>query len=439
MPFSAQNLLVAIKRLPSAERYWVAYSGGLDSHVLLHALAALRGQLPVKTLCAVHVDHGLSPVAAEWARHCAAVCDELEIPCRILCVDARPRKGESPEAAARNARYRVITSLLEAGDGLLTAHHQDDQAETVLLQLLRGGGPRGLAAMPRWAPFGPGWRGRPLLDFSRSELQSYARSRQLRWVEDQSNYDTGIERNFLRHEVIPLLQNHWPAVGGTLSRVAAHSAEAARLLDQLAAQDFVPEPDGCLGIDRLKRLEPARQRNLLRYWIRQSGLPLPDSVHLQRIVDEILPAAIDAVPVVNWAGAEIRRYRDRLHAMAPLPPHDRSQIYPWNGAGTLSLGEGGGCLRVVPVVGQGIDRAKWAAARITVRFRQGGERCRPAGRAGTHKLKKLLQEQGIPPWQRERVPLLYLDDELAAVVGLFVCEPFRARDGQPGVAISWNR
>ncbi len=437
MRYTLQNLQAVIEQLPPARRYWVAYSGGLDSHVLLHSLSAVRYSLPAEKLCAVHVNHGLSPAADEWARHSAAICDELNIPCRLLEVDARPGKGESPEAAARTARYRAIVSLLEATDGLLTAHHQDDQAETVLLQLLRGGGPRGLAAMPRWDVFGSGWRGRPLLDFSRSELQSYAQSEGLHWEEDESNSDTGIERNFLRQDVIPLLRSHWPALGATLSRAAGNSAEAAKLLDQLAARDFVIQPDGGLSISQLEALDSCRQRNLLRYWIKQCALPLPASVHLQRILDEILPAAVDAMPLVNWAGAEIRRYRDRLYAMPPLPLHDSSKILDWKMT-EIFCPVGGGALRATKVSGYGIKQALCRDARITVRFRQGGECCQPAGRTHTHKLKKLLQEQGIPPWQRGRIPLIYLDTELAAVAGLFVCEPFQAGSNERGLKISWG-
>ncbi len=438
MRFTPDKLLAALRLLPPARRYLVAYSGGLDSHLLLHSLATVRDRLPAGELGAVHINHGLSPAADSWAEQCAAVCRDLDISCRIVKVDARPGRGESPEAAARRARYRAIAALLENGDGLLTAHHQDDQAETVLLQLLRGAGPRGLAAMPRWDRFAAGWRGRPLLEFSRSDLAEYARSERLHWVEDASNYDTRIERNFLRHEVIPLLRSHWPALAATLSRVAAHSAEASALLDQLAAQDLAAEPHGELEIDRLKALDAGRQRNLLRYWIRQSGLPLPDSVHLQRIVEEILPASADATPLVSWSGAEIRRYRNRLYLMAPLPPHDSSRIHDWDMAATLLLPDGS-ILRAVPVTGRGIRQDLCRNSGVTVRFRQGGERCRPAGDPHTRKLKKLLQEAAVPPWQRPRLPLIYLDDELAAVAGLLVCEPFRARNSDPGLEISWGR
>ncbi len=437
MPFSPESLLADISRLPPARRYWVAYSGGLDSHVLLHALASVKNRLPVDELSAVHVDHGLSPAAADWSRHCAEVCSRLKIPLTLLRVDARPAQGESPEAAARSARYQAIAPLVGEGDGLLTAHHRDDQAETVLLQLLRGSGPRGLAAMPLWTAFGGGWRGRPLLGFRREELRAYAEAEGLHWVEDESNFDTGLTRNFLRHEVIPLLQRRWPALATTLSRVASHAAEAAYLLEQLAEQDLLVAEDGALDIIHLKRLEVARQRNVLRYWIQRSGLPLPDSVHLQRILDEVISAAKDAAPRVAWSGAELRRYRNRLYLFPPLPPHDPAQFFEWSMERPLHLPDGK-ILRAVPALGQGIRRSLCQAAKVTVRFRQGGERCRPAGDAYNRKLKKLLQDRGIPPWQRERLPLLYLDDKLAAVAGLFVCEPFQAREGETGLCLDWS-
>ncbi len=437
MPFSLQTLLAAIAQLPRARRYWVAYSGGLDSHVLLHSLAALRERLPIEELAAVHVHHGLSPAADKWTRHCAEVCGQLGIPLTLLRVDASPRQGESPEAAARNARYQAVEPLIGEGEGLLTAHHQDDQAETVLLQALRGSGPRGLAAMPIWDPFGGGWRGRPLLGFSRGELQAYARSEGLRWVEDESNFDTGIARNYLRHEIIPLLRRRWPAAAATLSRVARHAAEAAHLLDQLAEGDLPPTDDGTLDIEHLKGMEAARQRNLLRYWIHRAGLPLPDSVHLQRILDEVIPAAEDALPRVAWHGAELRRYRNRLYVMPPLPPHDSAQILAWKMDEPLSLLDGT-LLRAIPALGEGISRDACRMARVTVRFRRGGERCRPAGGSHTRPLKKLLQERGVPPWLRSRIPLIYLDDQLAAVGDLLVCEPFQAREEEPGLCIQWR-
>ncbi len=439
MRFTLDRLLAAIKRFPPARRYWVAYSGGLDSHALLHALYSLRDSLPAEILCAVHVNHGLNPASAAWSRHCVTVCNDLGITCRVLEVDAHPRKGDSPEEAARTARYHAIASLMESTDGLLTAHHQDDQVETVLLQLLRGAGPKGLAAMPRQDPFAAGWRGRPLLDFSRAGILAYARSRQLRWIEDESNHDPRIERNFLRHEVVPLLRSHWPNLGLTLSRTAAHCGEAAELLEQLAAQDYELYVDsGRLDIALLKTLDPARQRNLLRHWIKKQGYPLPATAHLRRILTEMLPAAEDAVPVVEWSGAEIRRYRNQLYVMAPLPPHDNNRILEWDLMQALYPVKGSGALRAVSVTGRGLALSFCQQGRVTVRFRRGGERCRLAGRTHRSKLKKILQEQGIAPWQRERIPLIYLEEELAAVAGLFVCKQFQAGKDEPGVEIVWE-
>ena len=285
MLFSPAQLLDQLAHLPPAQRYWVAYSGGCDSTVLLHALAALRDQLPVE-LHALHVNHNLHEAAPTWAAHCRAVCETLAIPLTEVNVDARAAKGESPEAAARAARYCIFTDVLKAGDGLLLAHHRDDQAETLLLQLLRGSGPRGLAAMPAHRPQGAGWLGRPLLSFSRQELCRYAEAEKLQWIDDPSNFDTDFDRNFLRQRVLPLLQERWPAAATTLGRAAEHQAEAAELLHQLAEEDWQltagPQAD-TLQIDSLLRLTPDRQRNVLRYWINSvNTLPLPDRQRLRR-------------------------------------------------------------------------------------------------------------------------------------------------------------
>lgn len=435
-----ERLLPALERLPGIRRYWVAFSGGLDSTVLLHAMAALRPRLEAE-LCAVHVDHGLQPAAGEWARLCRAVCDELGIPLRSFNVDARAENGASPEAAARQARYTAIRSLIEAGDCLLTAHHQDDQAETVLLQLLRGSGVAGLAAMPPMTPFAAGWHARPLLDHTRDELQAYADAHGLRWIEDPSNFDTGFRRNFLRHEILPRLKQQWPAFARTLSRSAAHNAEAARLLDEIGAEDLaaVAGPKAAtLSIDALMQLSPGRLNNVLRYWLRTLGLPLPSTAHLERLHEDILKAAQDSAPLLAWPGAEVRRYRELLYAMWPLPAHDSRQVVPWDLAAPLDLPTCGGRLGVQHVGGYGIRRVLLKDLAVTVRFRQGGEHCRPAGRGHTHELRKLLQESAVPPWLRERVPLLYIGDNLAAVADLFVCEGYQAGAGEAGVEIEWT-
>lgn len=443
MSFSPAKLLEALQSLPRCRRYLVAYSGGLDSHVLLHALAALRARLGGTALEAVHVNHGLQPSAKRWSEHCMAVCKRLGIPVRVLCVDAHPAPGESPEAAARAARYRALRELMEKDDCLLTAQHQDDQAETFLLQLLRGAGPRGAAGMPRLAPFGPGWIARPLLGFPREALRRYAEAQGLQWVDDPTNFDTVYDRNFLRHEILPRLAQRWPAAARTLARAAEHQAEAFRVMESVAREDLERvrvAREGTLSVRELQRLDDARRRGVLRLWLRERGLPIPSQANLLQVTNSVLSAAEDATPCVRWPGAEVRRYRDGLYAMTPLPPHSGATVLHWATSAPLDLPEGvGGRLVAREALGAGLRLASLQGASVTVRFRRGGEECRPAGRRGTHTLKKLLQEAGIPPWERDRIPLIYVGDRLAAVAGLWICKPFRAGPEERGLVIEWQR
>lgn len=431
--FTPAQLLARLGQLPPASRYWIAFSGGCDSSVLLHAMAELGPQLPGCTLAALHINHNLQPQSGDWAKQCRAECESLAMPLREINVDARGQQGSSPEAAARAARYAAFERVLQAGEGLLLAHHQDDQAETLLLQLLRGAGPRGLASMPHYRPLGAGWLGRPLLDFSREALCHYAQQAGLSWIDDPSNFDTGIERNFLRQQVWPQLTSRWPALSVILARAASHQAEAAILLQQLAAEDWhqmQQSGDANLPISRLSALSPERQRNLLRYWIGNvHDLPLPDHRRLTRILTEVIPARRDANPILAWPGAILRRYDGQLwlsanDSLAQLTQTETAETLTWDLRQPLPIGAGR-WLKVSP--GQaGLDPYWQGQPNITVRFRRGGEMCRPAGRSHHHLLKKLFQEWRVPPWQRERVPLLYVGDKLAVVIGYCVCQPFQA-------------
>ena len=437
MSFTPAQLLDQLAHLPATQRYWVAYSGGCDSTVLLHALAGLRQQLPAE-LHALHVNHNLHAAAPEWAAQCRRVCDSLAIPLTEVEVDARAAKGESPEAAARAARYRIFSEVLRSGDGLLLAHHRDDQAETLLLQLLRGSGPRGLAAMPKHRPLGEGWLGRPLLDFSRQDLCRYAQAEQLEWIDDPSNFDTDFDRNFLRQQVLPLLQERWPAALTTLARSAEHQADAAELLQQLAEEDWQltagPQVN-TLRIEALLRLSPERQRNVLRYWINTiNQLPLPDSQRVARILTEVIPAAVDAKPCIRWTGGQIRRYAGLLHVLANDPVPMASPLQ-WDLKGRLELGDGR-ALQATRGKGEGLRADLTKQGTITVRFRQGGEVCRPAGRGHQHSLKNLFQEWSVPPWERNRIPLLYVNEDIAEIVGYCRCEPYQAEGDSVGIIVS---
>ncbi|HCK80876.1 MAG TPA: tRNA lysidine(34) synthetase TilS [Candidatus Competibacter sp.] len=423
---------------PGLRHLIVAYSGGLDSHVLLHLLATDRAARPEPTLAARYVDHGLHPASALWGEHCARICRALAVPLRVLKADARPLAGESPEAAARRVRYAALAAELEPDTGLLTAHHRDDQAETLLLQLLRGAGPHGLAAMPAAARLGQGWLLRPLLEVGRTELLAYARARHLHWIEDASNRDSAFDRNYLRHHILPLLAERWPAAHRNLARSARWCAETADWLNAEAATDLSGVVAGradALRLPPLCELSDIRQRNVVRFWLRRLGLPVPDHRQLRRLLHDTLTAGRDRRPCVRWPGGEARRYRDSLYAMPPLPPHDARQTFSWRGCGDgwppLEL-PGVGRLRMRAASGQGLRAAIGCDGPLIVRFRNGGERFQPVGRRHSQELKKLLQEAGIPPWERDRLPLLYHGASLLAVVGLGIAADLVARPGETG-------
>ncbi|MGB5339450.1 MAG: tRNA lysidine(34) synthetase TilS, partial [Gammaproteobacteria bacterium] len=440
MEFSSDSLYRQLNRHPVPPQYWVAYSGGLDSHVLLHALAALRSQ-PGCVAGAVHVNHGLQHAAARMEAHCRSVCAALGLELVILQVDARAGSGDSPEAAARTARYRELAGWLPAGHCLLTAQHRDDQAETLLLQLLRGSGVGGLAAMPESAPFGAGRLLRPLLNYTRQALHAYADSQQLTWIEDPSNTDTAFDRNYLRREVMPALRRRWPSATAVLARSAGHCAEAAAVMDQLGAEDLqvlAGRAPGTLSLSGLAVLPVVRQRNALRYWIKAATGTAPSTAILARILSDVLASRPDAEPCIRWGGYEIRRYRDDIYLLEQRIEPRRERVLNWTLGAPLALPDAGGILSVQPEPGRGIRAEMLARSGVHVRYRQGGERCRPVGRGHHHSLKKLFQEEGIPPWERALIPLIYVEDQLAMVPGFWVCEPFQARPAETGLLISWS-
>jgi tRNA(Ile)-lysidine synthase len=441
MPHSLrQHLLSTLQALPSASHYRVALSGGLDSTVLLHLLATLHEEVG-KPISALHVDHGLSPQSADWSEQCRRFCEALGVPFMLERVTVTDRQAKGLEAAARHARYAVFERLLGEGEVLLSAHHRDDQVETLLLQLLRGGGVHGLAAMPAQRPLGRGRLVRPLLDVGRESLMAYAREQGLHWIDDPSNFDTSLERNYLRHALMPQLAERRAGIREVLARSAGHFAESARLLDELARQDRQPSLTGetALSVSALRALSPERCRNLLRYHVRCLGLPVPEHRHLHRIQDEVLSAAEDAMPLVAWRGVEVRRYRDALYFMPPLPPMpDTPYRQVWDGEEDLLLSHGLGRITVRRQAGRGVALACLEGKQCELRFRQGGERLRLAGRQGHHMLKKLYQEGGVPPWERERRPLLYVDGRLAQVVGLWTAQEFAAAAAEEGVLLQWS-
>ncbi len=438
MEFTPAYLADRLCGLPPAPRYWVAFSGGLDSAVLLHALARQQVRLGAE-LRALHVNHHLNPKSDDWERHCAQICAVLPVPLDCRSVRVTTATGESLEAAARNERYAVFRELLREGGMLLLAHQRDDQAETFLLQAFRGAGLRGLAAMPALAACGSGHLARPLLAFSRAQLRTWAEAEKLTWLEDPSNTDIRFDRNYLRQQVIPVIRRRWPAAAETVTRSARHCAEAAELLATVAAEDWERHAGGkisALPLHVLHELGKARAKNLLRHWLGKLGLPLPPAHKLEQIFSELLPARADRNPCITWRGAEVRRYHRRLYALAPLPDPPGEFLLQPGAARTLSPGLG--TLRLAVTGGAGIRLANCPLQGVRISFRPGGEICQPAGRAHRRPLKKWLQELEVVPWMRARLPLVYIGDELAAVTGLFVCAPFAAGEDEPGLRIEWQ-
>jgi tRNA(Ile)-lysidine synthase len=381
----------------------------------------------------VHIDHGLQPVSGAWSEHCRKTCVALQIPCVVERIEVRPQGEESTEAAARRLRYQRLAAHMQPGDVLLTAHHENDQAETVLLALLRGTGAHGLAAMPALADFGPGRHARPLLEFPRAALASYAKAEGLTWIDDLSNQDPGMSRNFLRAQVLPLLTSRWPAAARTLARAATNSADTAQLLDEIATADLtVCATQKNLSVPALRRFSDARRRNIVRFWIRTNGFYPPSSQHLDQILALVERPPESGAACVDWPGTEVHCYRDELVVRTRTAAPDPHMAFAWELTRALEIPDIGWRLRAVPVTGEGLSQSHLSKTTVTVRLRQGGEIFRLAGHAHHHKLKKLLQEAGVPPWERERLPLIYAGEELAAVGDRWICAPFAAQAGEPG-------
>ncbi|MBI1732870.1 MAG: tRNA lysidine(34) synthetase TilS [Gammaproteobacteria bacterium] len=436
--FSTNALLEVIRQWPAAPACRVAFSGGLDSTVLLHALCALREALPGR-LSAIHINHGLHARAGDWDLYCRAVCGEWGIGFESFAVDARPIRGRSPEDLARELRYARLKEHLRAGEIVLTAHNQDDQAETLLLQLCRGAGPAGLSGMPPLRPFGAGFHARPLLGWPRAALARYAAGHDLRWVEDSSNTDPAFDRNFIRQELMLALRARWPGIGATLSRAAQVQAEAQAILQETAESDLArcrgAEPHR-LPLDQLKALTAPRQSNLLRCWLASLSMPLPARTHLDSVRAQLLASRRDTLAKVSWPGAEVRRFQDELWAFAPLPPRDARGSTTWCLGAPLTLAHGTLSARLVQ--GRGLRRSALENDSVDVRYRRGGESILPAGDRHHRSLKKLLQQAHVPPWLRYRLPLLYSGDLLVAVADLWVDASVAAVPADAGWEFQWR-
>ncbi|HEY7758811.1 MAG TPA: tRNA lysidine(34) synthetase TilS [Burkholderiales bacterium] len=409
-------------------------SGGVDSVVLLDVLVQITRLQPLR-LTALHVNHHISPNAARWAQFCAACCTRYGVPCAVADVQVEVAGGASLEAAAREARYAVFQR--QDVDALLLAHHLDDQAETLLLQLLRGAGPRGLSGMPEVREAGVRIL-RPLLEVPRAQIVEYARRRRLDWVEDESNALLDFDRNYLRHEVLPRIAARFPGYRETWLRASRNFADVSELAEALARIDAEGALDGTgLRIGSLRELGQARARNLLRWFLMQHGLRPPGRERLDEALRQLLGQQPDAQPLVELGPASLRRHRGVARLVQHTEPAAASWQIAWQGEEALPLPNGMGTLCFDSALGEGLSAVRLRAAGASVRGRTGGERLKLAADRPSRTLKNLLREAGVPAWQRERLPLLFCGEAAVWAPGVGCDCRFAAAPGEKGVLPRW--
>jgi len=421
-------------------------SGGIDSVVLLDLLRRVVSGHRVR-LAAIHVNHGLSPNALAWERFCREHCRRRQIAFKAQRVQVGGA-GSNVEAEARSARYRVFAAV--EATAIALAHHRDDQAETVLLRLLRGSGPLGLGGMAVTSRMSGGNEKRlgpsrttpllfrPLLTVSRDDILAYARRRRLRWIEDGSNRDERYARNFVRAKVLPLLETKFPGARVTLARSGLHMAQAAALIAEFTAVDGVTVSEGDrIDVERLRALGPLRAANVLRARLAAHGEAMPSTARLHEILDQLCVARADAQPAIRLGRLTLRRFRGRIEVDTSPHVDLTDTAIPWLGERLLPL-SGRGELCATRGLGEGLSIAKLRGQRIEVRWRRGGERMRLDARRPTRTLKNLLQEAGVSPWRRQRMPLLYCGEELIWVPDLGVASAYRARRGERALRFSWR-
>jgi tRNA(Ile)-lysidine synthase len=439
MGFSAASLHAVLEHWVPAEATGlvVALSGGKDSSALLSAAAELQRNFRGLGVRAIHINHGLQPAAAKFSTTCRTLCERLSVPLCIIEVEV-DGSARSIEAAARSARYAALAAHLRPGECLLTAHHREDQAETLLLQALRGAGVKGMAAMPACRVLGAGWHVRPMLEIAQHELLRFSGLPQQSHSHDPMNEDLRFDRVYLRKAVWPLIEERWPGAGIALSRTASHMAEAQQLLDMMAADDVAKLRDGeALSLAGLRSLSASRRINAVRWWLRQAGVEVPSTARLEEALRQMFDAQSDQNPAIVWGNKALRRYRQRMFVTdAELPRFGDEQEWCAAPGASLELAPRLGSLSWIAAVG-GLAPARLPAA-VTVRRRGGGESLRPARSAKTQTVQHLCQTWGVLPWMRDALPLVFAGDALIAVGDLWMDADWCAAAGATGLNVAWN-
>jgi tRNA(Ile)-lysidine synthase len=417
----------------------VALSGGADSASLLSAAAALAATFRGLPLRAVHVDHGLQTAAASFREVCAALCRRLGIRLAVIPITVQTPPGASLEAAARVSRYAALELELGPGECLLTAHHREDQAETLLLQVLRGAGLKGMSAMPMCRPLGRGWHLRPLLEVPQAELLAFGASSRDLCAVDPMNEDLRFDRSYLRRQVWPLIEARWPGSATALSRTARHAADAQALLDRAAGYDVTRLRDGdALSVPGLRALHPTERVNAIRFWLREAGVEPPSTARLTEALRQLFEAEADRLPNIAWGNFALRRYRQRVFLTQARPPRlDGTRRWFVGPDSRVDLGPNLGTLRWTVQIG-GID-ARRLPQILIVRRRDGGEALKPAAQGRTQTVQHLCQSQGVLPWMRDALPLVFAGEALIAVADLWLDARWCASDGAPGLGLIWEQ
>ncbi len=435
-PLASYSFDPILSAFPQAKKIWIACSGGMDSCVLLHLIFSNKEKIG-QSLEIVYVDHGLQDESAEWGDFCRMQCSSYDLPFTQLNINETLPKGESVEAWAREKRYALITQIMNKGDLLFTAHHQDDQVETFFLQALRGAGPRGLSSMPLFKDITNGIHVRPLLNFCRNELLSYANENNLSWQEDLSNADTKFDRNYLRNNIIPVFENRWPAYRETISRLINHQQDCASLMNEVGLEDLkLVSHENKLRLDTLRSLSVTRQKNIIFAWLQELQLEMPGSKHINQIFSGLINSTSDSAPCVNWKDVEIRKYRTLLYASNKIKKDVDSIAYGWDLARPLKIMDE--TLIAKMEIGSGLSKEKIKNSKISVQYRHGGEKIKPNNNTHSKTVKQLFQEQGVLPWVRDRFPLVYVNDTLAVIPGVCVDINYSAGIDEPSWQIEWS-
>jgi tRNA(Ile)-lysidine synthase len=413
----------------------VALSGGIDSVVLLHLLYQLQKKYHF-TLKASHVHHGLSKNADKWVKFCETLCATLSIPLDVNYVKLPQKKSLGIEGEARRLRYEKL--LQAKTDLVVLAHHEDDQAETFLLQLIRGAGVKGLSSMAYFDATKKLWR--PLLNQSKSDVESYAKQHKLKWIEDESNQNVDFDRNFIRSKVLPILKNRFSHIIKVISRSSSHLAEAQHLLDDLAKIDLKSylksnKYKNKLQVKTLNKLSLSRAKNVLRYWLEMNDQLMPSKDLLDELLRQVLTAKKDADLKIQLSkDVEIRRYQDEIYIVKQNKKTNKNYEIIWNGESEILLPNGQN-LNFKKVKGRGINLKFLDHQKLKIRNRQGGEFFKPDFKRPTKKIKQLLQESDLPPWEREFLPLIFVGDDLAFVPNFGIDIKFQAKAKELGLEV----